>query len=217
MQHAGYIDPGSRALAGVRSRNTPKFHRVFELVSQAFYLNALWLACCLVVVTGPAATTALFVSVHLWRTTGEAPSARRFMQTVRGCWRISTLTSLLALGVFAVALTDLKVIFAMGGLQHWVMLAAWIVACEAAALCVVFVFTVLGRGTGGSVWRIVAESARIAVRRPMSALLAVAITAFAGLIVWTVPIALVALGVLTAAGIDCLAGAESSETKPVGM
>lgn len=199
-----------QSVPGATGRDRPPAKGYLEwarIAGQAFTLNALWLAGCLLIVTAPAATTALLAAIRRWRADSDPPTARQFVHDLRTCfWRDLAIGLLLGLTVAFFAV-DLLIIGQMGTARRIVMIG-WIGCAMVVALATVSVFVVAaGELTSSgrrSPIRTLRQSAVRALIRPVGSLLTVAVLVAVGLAVSFSPICLLGAGVAGAAIIDLI-------------
>ncbi|MBF8186146.1 YesL family protein [Nonomuraea sp. K274] len=143
--------------------------RLIRVVVVAVYLNLLWLAACLPLVTAPAATAALVTSVRDWTTRDAEPGARSYLTHVWAHRRTATGVGLILALAAALAATDLLVIGLMDGVQRRAFLVAWLAVVACGFVAAVFALPVAALERAG-VRHSLRTSARLAFAAPARAL-----------------------------------------------
>jgi uncharacterized membrane protein YesL len=187
------------------SASLPGWREALVGLVRVVYLDLLWIAGCVLVVTAPAATTAMVAAVHRWRVDGEEPSARRFIADVRRRFASDLALGAIVVGVGVLLAVDLVAIGHMGD-QRRPLLVAWLAVTIAVALVAVALPSASASAIPGSA-RVTGPlrlAAATVLRHPVPGLLAVCCCVAGAATVTISPVSLLAVPVAIAAVVDRL-------------
>jgi uncharacterized membrane protein YesL len=173
-----------------------RVYRILEVFTNLFYLNLLWLLCCVPVLTIAPSTTAMFGVVRDWRRDEEPRIAHRFFSLFRENFRQSLLVGAIWTVIGAVLALDFLLVGQMSAFRRPLFIVLFALVAIY-ALASVYLFPVMANFDLD--WKgVLKNSLLLSLARPFTALQGLLVIGASAFIVVTVPIAMLFAGSVTA-------------------